>query len=720
MTSAAALTPVPRSLVIRSDLGGVSLDKALDIAAGPDPRANALVERVLRDAGAGEGPSGVTVYCGGPAARTALSELGIEGPEDLPADGYVLVAANDRIVLAGSGDRGTFYAAHTLRQLLADGRDLPATVIRDWPATPLRGVVEGFYGVPWSHEARLDQLDFYGAHKLNSYIYSPKDDPYLREKWREPYPAADLARLRELVERAAANHVTFTYALSPGLSVCYGSDADATALIRKFASLWEIGVRSFSVPLDDISYTEWNCPEDEERFGTGGAAAGAAQVRLLNRVNREFIRPRAGAEPLQMVPTEYADVDPTPYKKVIAETLDADVLVGWTGVEVIPGKITVAESERAREVFGHEILLWDNHPVNDFAFNRLFLGPFAGRETGLPGTLAGFTANPMVHPAASKPAVITGADYAWNDSAYDPAASWRTALRETAGDDAAAEDALRAFADLSYGSILTPGQAPELAALVADFWATSVPDPLEARLRTLHEAPALLRERLPDRGFAADAAPWLDAAEAWGAAALAALRMVVSARAGDAEEAAGQHERLAELEGMARSFAYVGLEDKPYPVLVGEGVLDAFLDDARHERDRALGLPRRPKALTNLRTYQDMAAWRMTDGDAGTYFRSADAVAVAAHAGVDLHAPGELRTVRIAMGTPDRPQFHIRTGVVECSEDGRAWKPLASFSGTPDVVVEVPPGVRARYVRARATAAQAEWLAVREFMVVYE
>ncbi|MGW5442114.1 beta-N-acetylglucosaminidase domain-containing protein [Streptomyces asiaticus] len=81
---------------------------------------------------------------------------------------------------------------------------------------PLRGVIEGFYGSPWTHAERMDQLAFYGDVKMNTYIYAPKDDPYHREKWREPYPAAKLAELGELVRQATDHHVRFTFAVSPG------------------------------------------------------------------------------------------------------------------------------------------------------------------------------------------------------------------------------------------------------------------------------------------------------------------------------------------------------------------------------------------------------------------------------------------------------------------------------------------------------------------------
>ena len=60
---------------------------------------------------------------------------------------------------------------------------------------PLRGVVEGFYGTPWTHAQRLDMLAFMGRQGFNAYIYSPKDDQYARAAWRVPYPEAQRREL---------------------------------------------------------------------------------------------------------------------------------------------------------------------------------------------------------------------------------------------------------------------------------------------------------------------------------------------------------------------------------------------------------------------------------------------------------------------------------------------------------------------------------------------
>ncbi|MCD0411760.1 protein O-GlcNAcase, partial [Acinetobacter baumannii] len=78
---------------------------------------------------------------------------------------------------------------------------------------------------------------------MNTYIYTPKDDLLLRAKWRTLYSGDDLARMKELVEGANANHVDFTFALSPGNDICYSSDADFKATIAKFDQLRSLGVR---------------------------------------------------------------------------------------------------------------------------------------------------------------------------------------------------------------------------------------------------------------------------------------------------------------------------------------------------------------------------------------------------------------------------------------------------------------------------------------------
>ncbi|MER7476221.1 beta-N-acetylglucosaminidase domain-containing protein [Streptomyces sp. NPDC126510] len=555
-----------------------------------DASARRLVETVLRHAGAKhidtvtEPPAraGFTVFLGGPrenaATAPALRRLHAPSPAGLPSGGYVLAsgrgAGRTVLALSGADATGTFYAAQTLRQLVT--RTVPQVTVRDWPTAPLRGVVEGFYGAPWSHAERLSQLDFYGRTKQNVYVYSPKDDAYLRERWRDEYPSAELAQLRELVDRARANHVRFTYALSPGLSVCYSSDADIAALTRKFDSLYAIGVRSFAIPLDDISYTKWNCDADEREFGTGGGAAGAAQAHLLNRVWQDFSAGHPGLEPLEMVPTEYSDLADSPYKKALRERLDPSVVVEWTGVGVIAPTVTADQVEQARAVYGHPILLWDNYPVNDYVTSRLLLGPYTGREPGVAKAVTGVTANPMVQGEASRIALFTSAAYLWNPDAYDPRAAFLASVRDFAGPGAAPW--LRIFAENNHSSQLDPTESPTLSALISRFRTAYEKDsglgPAAEALRSyfarMAATPAELRSHLRNPGFLKETAAWLDKLGRYGTAGRTAVDLLLAGKKGDTEAVSTYWTRLRAQRK----------ELDATPEQVAPGVMDPFLYSA--------------------------------------------------------------------------------------------------------------------------------------------
>lgn len=176
-------------------------------------------------------------------------------PGTLPGQGYTLrirvESGQAHAVVAAVDDAGLFYAHATLRQLAA-GDGVPAVSIRDWPQLAERGIIEGFYGGPWSHQDRLDYMTFAGSVKLNRFIYAPKDEPYHRERWRDLYPEAELLRLRELAVAAAANHIRFVYALSPGLSMRFSDEADHALLAAKAGQLWDAGIRSFALLFDDV------------------------------------------------------------------------------------------------------------------------------------------------------------------------------------------------------------------------------------------------------------------------------------------------------------------------------------------------------------------------------------------------------------------------------------------------------------------------------------
>ena len=574
-----AVFPVPQSETALA--GTVKVTPTVSLVVGPaaDAPTVDLVRRVLSSAGARRftpaHPAGALVVSVGARA------------DGLPAEGYVLQIARGRIGLAGADTAGTFYAAQTLRQIV-QGPQLPALVVRDWPSLPVRGVVEGFYGPIWTTPSIVSMLDFLAAHKLNAFVYAPKDDPSIRDRWQESYWPARLSELRGLVDRAAADHVTFTYSISPGGSICYSSDADFQTLLTKLQSVWDVGVRSFAIGLDDISYA-WHCDEDAARFGSSGpGAAGAAQAYLVNRVAREFVATHPGTSRLIAVPAEYDYAYQSPYKTAFAGGADPDVILQWTGGTTYSPRITRADAVVARQVYEHDLLVWDNFPVAPRWYPRtLRLAPYVGRESGLSQSVLGIVANPMVVPELSKIPLFTFADYAWDDSRYVPTSSWAASLAEAAAGDPAAAAALGAFADVNHASPLDERQAPELSARIDAFWqawragssTSGEADALAAAFTAVGDAPAVLRARLLNQELVAEAGPWLDAASTWARADLAALDMLVAEREGNQAQVQADEGAVDALVAQAKAATFVEYGTAE-PLAVGAGALDKFVVDA--------------------------------------------------------------------------------------------------------------------------------------------
>ncbi|HET9609623.1 MAG TPA: beta-N-acetylglucosaminidase domain-containing protein [Acidimicrobiales bacterium] len=549
-----------------------------------------------------DGDGSLTVVVGpvdDDGVAAALASAGVTVPPELPAEGYALAAFGRAdgaatVVVGGADAAGTFYGAQTLRQLAGDGAVAGVAVV-DHPAMRHRGTIEGFYGSPWTTEERLDQLAFHGRFKLNTYIYAPKDDPYHRDMWRQPYPPDRFAVLRSLVDAAAANHVRFTFAVSPGVSICYSDPDDVAALTAKLEAVHGLGVRSFSIALDDIDPTVWHCDGDAERFGTPSTdAAARAQADLLNAVQADFVATHDGVRPLQMVPTDYRGTGDTPYRTVLRDRLDPAIEVMWTGAYVVPDEITVAQAEAAAATFGRPLYLWDNTPVNDFPATegRLILAPYDRREPGLSDHVTGIVLNPMNQAAASKVQLVGGADFTWNDADYDPARAHRAAAEHLAGDDPATVDALLAFFDLEHlaptsasSGIVSQPQAPALAARLDAFeaaWSTgdrqAALDDLRPYADRIAGAPDLIRANVADAGFVADCAPWLDATALWGQALVLTLDALAADLAGDGGAAATARATADRLAAEAGAIRTAPGETRPEgPVRVGDGVLDTFV-----------------------------------------------------------------------------------------------------------------------------------------------
>jgi len=673
-----------------------------------------------------------TIWLG--EGRSALANLGVEPASGLPADGYVLAVGKDldgrkHVVLDGADPDGTFYAARDLARSIVsrpDGPDfLPATVRVETPAMRYRGVVEGFYGTSWSHEDRLALLDFMGAHRMNTYVYAPKADPYLRSRWRSPFPERRTAELADLVRYAAKRRVDVGIGLSPGGSICFGSRSHRKALVRKLDEAYQLGVRSFTLAFDDIDPTAWHCASDRRTYGDRAGGAGIAQADLLNRLRKEWVPHHPGAS-LWLMPTEYEGLADSPYRAALRQHLDESVGVYWTGVATISRTISRHDAAEAARLFGREVVVWDNFPANDYNPGRLPLAAYTGREPGLGDAVAGLLSNPMNQAAWSRIGLASVADFTWDDQSYHPIESWRRALAEITGGDPAAADALERIADLNtYDGTLHGGRAPELSQSLAMFWEdwnsgdrTKAYAELRRTLRALAAAPALLRSNIHDLVLMTQGKAWLDATEDWAKAMLASLDALVAVDRRDLSEAIGKRAEAARLAMRASRVRDVTQPHASTSPLVGDGVVDAFVDRVDSMVSAAVGVAvERPQVSTSLEPYAGDVPDHMVDGRDDARFTSDRPPQPDDYVQVDLRRVRPIGTVTITMGHSHAPKNVLRHGVLEYSPDGSTWVPLAE--GRSDVVRAHPgPDTHARYLRYRALEPNDPyWLTVREFQV---
>ena len=420
------VNPVPHQVERQAGAAVVKAPKAWAITA--DAGRHQDVVRLLQQA---EGAK-----AGGAKAAFKLT-IGVKGDKAVKkyakkipakAEGYYLEVTPKGAVLAAADEVGLFWAAQTWMAMLSEGK-MEYCTITDYPDVPYRGVVEGFYGTPWSHQARLSQIAFYARHKMNVYIYGPKDDPWHRDKWREPYPEAEAKRISELATYARSQGVNFYWAIHPGVDIKW-TEQDRDYLVAKLEKMYDLGVRSFAVFFDDI-------------WGEGTRAD--KQAELLNYVDNNFIQKKHDVAPLIMCPTEYNRAwanDEKGYLRTLGTQMNQGIEIMWTGNSVVHC-IDRESQEWINQRINRKSYIWWNFPVSDFVRDHILLGPAYGNDLDIAETMSGFVSNPMEHAEASKISLYGIADYTWNMPAYDYQADWEKGLREVLPSN---YEALRTFA----------------------------------------------------------------------------------------------------------------------------------------------------------------------------------------------------------------------------------------------------------------------------------
>jgi protein O-GlcNAcase / histone acetyltransferase len=297
------------------------------------------------------------------------------------------------------------------------------------------GVIEGFYGAPWSAAERVELFEWMARWRLNTYMYAPKDDLKHRAVWRESYSGEEADRFKELIHACGTRGIRFVYALSPGLDIRYDDPAELQVLQGRVDQMMTLGCRDFALLFDDI-------PDrlDAAVIARFGSLA-AAQCDLTNTLVRWIVEKEPRAR-VAFCPTPYcsrmvdAGLGGEGYLQTVGRELMPSIGVFWTGPDIVSREITTDHVREIAAILRRPPIIWDNLFANDYDGHRFFCGPYAGRARELRTETSGLLLNPNNELLLNYVPLHTFSAFVHGDEdaggGYDPRAAYLAGMREWA------------------------------------------------------------------------------------------------------------------------------------------------------------------------------------------------------------------------------------------------------------------------------------------------
>lgn len=693
------INPTPHQLTFAGD----PQTALLDVAAGftVKDRQNKFGNDLAFLHTAAKGGVRLTIDFGAKAA----AKLGVKAV----SGAYHLAVTAKGVTITGYDERGAYYGLRTLEQLLSSpqsqGRALPLLALNDWPDLPNRGVVEGFYGTPWSHQVRLSLIDFWGENKLNTYLYGPKDDPYHSSpNWRLPYPEKEARHIKELVAACNRNRVDFVWAIHPGKDIKWNEE-DYQNLVHKFNLMYDLGVRHFAVFFDDIE---------------GEGTDPTKQANLLNRLTDDFVKQKGDVSPLTVCPTDYSKIWANPKPDgalaIYGRTLYPDIKVFWTG-DVVCSDLTKSTTEWVNSRIQRPDYFWWNYPVTDYARNFLLQGPVYGLSTDITDRdVCGIVSNPMEHGEASKLALYSVADYTWNVKAYNALDSWERGLVNLMPK---AAEAYRTFAihsaDTETG--YRRDESWETKTFTLDRWDEAAATKLAAEFDRMQAVPAQIEQGCDNKALLGEIKPWVDQLGALGKRGSECVELGRLWRSG-ASDSLCWARYIAALPTEAQQKAYEAHKVGTLRLLP---FCNNLTDDLGHALlSRIAGQTAADyRGISSFSNSGSAQSKLMFDNDSTTYYTSGMAQREGSWVGVDLRDVRPVREVHILQGRNSIDDVdYLDHATLECSADGRTWHTLIPELTKQYVIDWKGEAVEARYVRLRRLSSQrSNYASVRTFEV---
>ena len=356
------------------------------------------------------------------------------------------------LTITGQHTDAVFYGLATLEQMLdqASRSSMPCVSIHDWADQQQRGLVEGYYGYPYSVDVKKDLMRFMMRMKMNTYLYGAKSDPYHSTYWKDAYPTSVTAEqeeggwlsqdmLRDICQVSHETKVNFIWAIHPG-NAFVSSTSVVNDIMSKFQKMHELGVRQFAVFVDDVGI-----PSSDDDMKTNADHLTALQQAIEKKFNTATAAPTDTVRPLHFVPQIYcrgfagSEDQFQRFFRALAATPKHIVVytTGW-GVWSVPN---VNDFNNTAQHLGREVAWWWNYPCNDNSDGQIYPMdmyqnfvdlPQIDGNSRLPSTMQnrgmGIVSNPMQQGEVAKTALFSVADYAWHCAGFVNAKSWEASF----------------------------------------------------------------------------------------------------------------------------------------------------------------------------------------------------------------------------------------------------------------------------------------------------
>lgn len=261
----------------------------------------------------------------------------------------------------------------------------------------LVGVIEGFYGRPWPPQTRLAYPQYLARAGLNTCLYCPKDDHYLRKHWQQHWPQQQWQHLAEVAAAHRQHDICWGVGLSPfDLYRNYGP-SQRQQLRQKVQTLATLEAPLLAILFDDM-------PGDFDQLAS-------RQAEIVHDVAHWLTDTR-----ILVCPTYYSfdpaleryfGSMPDNYWPQLGRELPTAVDLFWTGNKVCSDAVAASDIEAITCQLGRPVMLWDNYPVNDGAVrsNFLYLSKLGRRDDMSTKMLSGHLCNAMNQGILSLPAL---------------------------------------------------------------------------------------------------------------------------------------------------------------------------------------------------------------------------------------------------------------------------------------------------------------------------